>query len=83
MVSDQVAEVDGTPRHVCDIRHRISRDRGISTSDDSCEDLVVTFPSQEEQCGEEDLERNNEDAGSVALRRSTRIRQPTKCLMCD
>ena len=49
VVSDQVAEVDGTPRHVRDLRHRISPqsswDRGISTSDYSCEDLVVTFPS--------------------------------------
>ncbi|XP_045111049.1 uncharacterized protein LOC123504528 [Portunus trituberculatus] len=87
VVSDQVAEVDGTPRHVRDLRHRVSpprhQDRVVGNSDNNCEDLVVTFPTPEEQREEEDPERNGEDVGSVVLRRSARIKQSTRCLLCD
>ncbi|MPC48170.1 hypothetical protein E2C01_041938 [Portunus trituberculatus] len=87
LVSDQVTEVDGTPRHVRDLRHCISppshRDRVGGTSNSNSEDLVVTFPTQEEQREEEDPKRNGEGLGSVTLRRSARIRQSTRCLMCD
>ena len=87
VVSDQVAEVDGTPRHVRDLRHRVPpprhQDRVVGNSDNNCEDLVVTFPTPEEQREEEDPERNGEDVGSVVLRRSARIKQSTRCLLCD
>ncbi|MPC29144.1 hypothetical protein E2C01_022365 [Portunus trituberculatus] len=75
VVSDQVAEIDSTLRHVRHLPHRIPlrshQDKGGSILDDSYEDLVITFPSQEEPRREADFERNNEDAGNVALCRAT------------
>lgn len=87
LVSNQVTEVDGIPRHVRDLRHRISpqnpQDQGTDTFGASNESLLVTFSVHDAPQVDQALEGSDEDVGNQQLRRSTRTRKPRQCLVCD
>lgn len=87
VVSDQVAEVGGTPCHVHDLRHRIplasSQDDETNSSEDSSEELVVALYDPKEPRGEQILERSDEDARNLQLSLSIKIRRLTQCLVFE
>lgn len=86
VVSDQVAEVDGIPRHIRNLRPRISprcQDQESSTPEDRDKDLLVTFCEQETPQPEQVFNKGDEDAGEWGLRCPTRTKTPQQCLLCD
>lgn len=87
LVSNQVTEVDGIPRHIRDLGHRIfpqdPQDQGTDNYNASNEDLLVTFSAHDAPQVDQALEGSDDDVGSQQLRHYTRTRRPRQCLVCD
>ncbi|KAK4326575.1 hypothetical protein Pmani_002889 [Petrolisthes manimaculis] len=86
VVSNQVTEIDGVPRHIRDIRHRIppqhTQNIRSNSSDASVEDILMTFSAQDSPGLDQAIDGSDEDADGEKLRRSQRTRKPRLCLSC-
>ena len=88
--------VDGTPRHVKDVRPVRGADATYCSSASSDDEAPMLYLPREDppaaesdhsdrgQCGPGDTSEDDDGAESVPLRRSSRLKRPApRCTLCD